>query len=202
MAIAKVATCFMATTLASVMTWGCSTTPGDAAMRSNQLEAAAWLYSRGAENGDGEAALKLGLLIEQGKASGYGSAGDWYLKACDLGNIVSCHNSGVGFEYGTNGQSKNYDRAREAYRVAADQDYVPEQYNLGSLYANQYFNDDVEGLTWLLIAQRQASDCASSTCKWIAQDPPGHISKMRARMNPPQILAAERAASNWRKKAT
>lgn len=45
---------------------GCSTTPGDAALRGGHPTHAADLYKQGALQGDSSAALKLGLLIDNG----------------------------------------------------------------------------------------------------------------------------------------
>src|SRR6185312_16120854 len=55
---------------------GCGVIPGDAALRLGQPEKAAEFYRRGAEHGDGDSALRLGMLIDkrQVSASVYGSA--------------------------------------------------------------------------------------------------------------------------------
>ncbi len=57
--------------IASVMLAGagCSSVPGDAALRSGHPEQAADLYRRGAEQDDASAALRLGLLIDEGQVS-------------------------------------------------------------------------------------------------------------------------------------
>jgi hypothetical protein len=175
-------------------------TPGDAAVRGGHVEQGAKLYRRGAEQGDGEAALKLGLLIESGslRDPAYGAAGDWYSKGCDLGNVVACHNAGVGHEYGSLGLSKDLEAAQDLYRRAAERGYMQSQYNLGSLYANDHFADDVQGLAWLLSAQRIAKQCVGKElCDWILRDPPGHISKLRQRMSAEQMTAAEAQAEKW-----
>ena len=176
---------------------GCSTTPGDAASRAGHPQQAAELYQRGAEQGDAAAALKLGLLIEEGSVSSdqFGSPGRWYLKACDLGNYIACHNVGVGYEYGQGGFEKNYESARAYYHRAATQGYMQSQYNLGTLYSNKYFADDIEGLKWLLASQARARSCSKNElCQWILRDPPGHIAKLKARMSAEQIGQAEAQA--------
>jgi len=177
---------------------GCRTTPGDAASRSGHLEQAADLYRRGAEQGDADAALKLGLLID-GVSDGrkdFGSAGSWFVKACGLGNVVGCHNAGVKFEYGQSGLDKNYEQARVYYSLAAKRGYMQSQYNLGSLYANGYFTDEVEGLKWLFAAQTNARNCLpQALCKWILEDPPGHVAKLIAGMSPEQVKSAASQAA-------
>jgi TPR repeat protein len=178
---------------------GCSTTPGDAASRSNHPEQAAALYKIGADRDrDGVAALKLGFLVEDGSISRekWGSAGDWFVRSCELHEVVGCHNAGVHYEAGTLGLSQNYQNAQDFYRKAAIRGYMQSQYNLGSLYANQFLSGDVEGLKWLLVAQSNANTCAKyPLCKWILDDPPGHKAKLKTRMSAEQIDRATREAS-------
>ena len=178
-------------------------TPGDAANRSGHPVQAADLYRRGAEQGDADAALKLGLLISGGQvpAETFGTAGSWFIRACDLGNLVGCHNVAVGYENGpkaNDGFQTDIAKAQEYYLRAAERGYLPSQYNLGSLYANQLLPDDVTGLKWLLIAQRTASSCATSAaCKWVLEDPPAHIKKLRERMSSQDQALAAQQADGW-----
>jgi TPR repeat protein len=112
--------------------------------------------------------------------------------------LPSCHNLGVGYEYGKGGLSQNYKLARSYYQKAAELGYMQSQYNLASLYSNQYFSDDVEGLKWMLIARDNARKCSSnSLCEWILNDPPGHLKKLRNRMSEQQVIQAEASASIW-----
>jgi hypothetical protein len=179
---------------------GCSTTPGDAANRSGHPEQAADLYREGVGQGDALAAFKLGMLIEEKRVSAdvYGGSGDWFIKGCSLGNLPSCHNAGVGYEYGKSGLSKDLDNARTYYLKAAKRGYMQSQYNVGSLYANEYFNDDIEGLRWLILANEAALLCRTEAlCKWILDDPPGHMKNLRSRMTEVQIYEAEKLAKSW-----
>jgi Sel1 repeat len=169
-------------------------TPGDAAYRLGHPQQAAELYRQGALNGDALAATKLGLLIDDGAVSSatFGVAGTWFTRACDLGDKAGCHNAGIGFEYGKSGLERNYDNARTYYEKGAALGYIQSEYNLGSLYANQYFNDDAKGLIWLLRAQQGARKCASlPICGWILKDPPGHIEKLKSRLTSEQVSAIE-----------
>jgi TPR repeat protein len=180
--------------LAALIAAACSTTPGDAANRSNHPQQAAEFYRRGAEQGDALAAPKLAFLLEDHPemSAEFGAVGTWFLKGCGLGDVTSCHNVGVGYEYSKFGLTQNYDQARLYYQKAADHGYMQSQYNLGTLYANQHFNDDIEGLKWLLASQRNAKTCAAvPLCKWILDDPPGHIVKTKSRMTSDAIAAAE-----------
>ncbi len=181
----------------------CSTTPGDAANRGGHPEQAADLYKQGADQGDKSAALKLGLLISEGKISTakYGDAVKWFDRACDLGSNPGCHNSGNAYEYGQAGANKDFNKAREFSTIAAEKGYLQSQYNLGSLYSNQYINNDVEGLKWMLIAEKTANSCLKvPLCKWVQEDPPGHRAKLEGRMNQSQITKSKELANEWKVK--
>lgn len=181
----------------------CSTTPGDAAYWGRHPRQAADLYRSAAEQGDALAAFKLGRMIEGGEVSDaqFGAAGTWFVRSCELGDMVGCHNVGVGYEYGSGeklGLGKDLAKARDYYRRAAEHGYMQAQYNLGSMYANSYFTDDTEGLKWLLVAQRAARSCPSNdTCDWVLRDPPGHIERMKKRMSADDIALAGRQAAEW-----
>lgn len=189
-------TIFLASLLLSVA--ACSSTPGDAASRSGHPEAAAKLYRQGADQGDAEAALKLGLLVSKAPQKDYGEAGEWYVKACDMGSLAGCHNAGYAYEYGKSGLGQSYKEAERLYRKAAERGYMQSQYNIGSLYANQYLSDDVEGLKWLFLAQTAARACPSQElCQWVLNDPPQHIQHLKQRMSAQQVQMAEDQASQW-----
>ncbi len=144
--------------------------------------------------------MKLGLLLDKGEinASDYGEAKIWFERACELGQVIGCHNLGVAFEYGKNGCQKNYDESRKYYFKAANAGYMHSQYNLGSLYSNNYFPDDLEGYKWMLIAKKTAEACSSEPiCKWVIKDPPGHRAKLRNRLSPSQIESVRKAVSSW-----
>lgn len=182
---------------------GCSTTPGDAAYRGGHPKQAADLYTQGADQGDGAAALKLGLMISEGKASAkkYGSKTKWFIRACDLGSDAGCHNSGNAYEYGQDEVNKDYNKARQYYLMAAEKGFMQSQYNLGSMYANQYFDNDIEGFKWMTLAEKYATSCATvPLCKWVMEDPPGHRKKLMSRMNAKQITEANQLADAWRPK--
>ncbi len=176
----------------------CSTTPGDAAYRAGESEAAADLYKQGADQGDALAALKLGLMISERQISGskYGNKTMWYIRACELGTDAGCHNSGNSYEYGEDGLTKDYNKAREFYQKAAEMGFMQSQYNLGTLYSNQYFNDDTEGLKWLVLAEKKAADCATiPLCQWVVEDQPGHRKKLMSRMSAEQIKKSNQLAN-------
>ena len=179
---------------------GCSAVPGDAALRSGHPQQAADLYKRGAEQGDAAAALRLGLIIDEGRVYGYGTAATWYRRACDLGNLPGCHNVGVAYEYGKSGLPKDLEQSEVFYRKAASAGYMQSQYNLGSMYSNNYITppNDVEGLKWLLIAQKAAAECKQmKLCQWVLRDPPGHKRRLESRLATDQQKEAEALASQW-----
>lgn len=181
---------------------GCAHTPGDAAFRAGHPGYAARLYAKGAEQGDSRAALKLGLLLEGGrlKIDDFGSPISWYERACNLGSLPGCHNLAVSYEYGKNGAKKDMLKAREFYLKAAERGYMQSQYNLASLYSNQYVEpaDDVEGYKWMLLAQRSAKKRKRvPLCHWILEDSPGHKTRLENRLNKAQIEKAEALANSW-----
>lgn len=183
---------------------GCSHTPGDAALRLGHPESAAMLYAQGAKQGDASAALKLGLLLEDGsaKTDEFGAPALWYERACELGNLSGCHDLGVSYEYGKNGVQRDMMKARECYLKAAERGYMQSQYNLASLYSNQYITpaNDVEGYVWMLLAQRSAKRCKGQEVplgQWVLEDPPGHKARLQARLNEDQIKEAEALADVW-----
>ncbi len=180
---------------------GCAShTPGDAAYRGGHFEQAANLYYQGAELGDKSAALKLGLMISENEISttNYGNAVEWFTKACELGSDAGCHNSGNVYEKALMGANKDYDKARKYYSIAAEKGFIQSQYNLGTLYSMQYFNDDVEGLKWILIAKKTADTCSDvPLCQWVIKDPPAHQNKLMNRMTEDQIAAAQKQADAW-----
>jgi TPR repeat protein len=184
---------------------GCSSVPGDAALRSGHPEQAADLYRRGAEQGDASAALRLGLLIDQGRVSSskYGEAGDWFKRGCALGNLPACHNVGVAYENGKNGLPKDYSEARNFYLKAAAAGYMQSQYNLASLYSNNYVTppNDVEGLKWMLLSQISADKCKQQQlCQWVLEDPPGHKRRLESRLSGAQQQEARNLAAQWKVK--
>jgi TPR repeat protein len=181
---------------------GCSSVSGDAASRGGHPDQAAELYRRGAEQGDASAALRLGMLVDQGQVSTakYGDAANWFKQACSLGNLPSCHNVGVAYEYGKNGVSKDYSEARNFYSKAASAGYMQSQYNLASLYSNGYIApaNDVEGLKWMLLAQTSAAKCKQEElCQWILRDPPGHRRRLEGRLSSAQQQDAAVLAKQW-----
>ncbi|KAB0665816.1 sel1 repeat family protein [Oryzomonas japonica] len=186
---------------------GCAHTPGDAALRTGHPENAAMLYKAGAEQGDASAALKLGRLLEEGRVQVniFGSPASWYERACKLGSQPACHNVGVSYEYGKNGLNRNLTKAYDFYMMAAERGYMQSQYNLASLYSNQYVQpqNDVEGLKWMLLAQDAAKRCQNvSLCQWVLSDPPGHKSKLKARLSADQVKQSESLAISWEPQKT
>lgn len=186
---------------------GCSHTPGDAAYRAGHPDIAAEMYKAVADGGDGTAALKLGLMMTTPDdlvvPIQWGTASDWFFRACDLGEIVGCHNAGVASEYGQEGAQKNLEKALAYYRKAAERGYVYSQYNLASMYSNNYVipEDPQEGYKWMLLAQYAAKKYPRDIkCQFILRDPPGHKSRLEKRLSLEQIKEATENAALWRPK--
>ena len=184
---------------------GCAHNPGDAELRTGHPENAARLYKAEAEKGDAAAALKIALLLEEGrvKADTFGSPSSWFEKACRLGSLSGCHNVGLSYEFGKNGLNRELTKAYDYYLMAAERGYMRSQYKLAGLYANQYVqpSNDLEGLKWLLLAQDAAKSCQKDPlCKWISDDSPGHKAKIKARLTEEQVKQAEYLAISWKPK--
>jgi len=184
---------------------GCSQTPGDAAVRGGHTQAGADLYLQGAELGHADAALKLGLLLDEGRVSSpqYKTAAHWFKRACELGSVEGCHNTGVAYEEGKDGVAIDYMQASSYYRRAAEKGYMSSQYNLGSMYSNNYLTppDDGEGYMWMLLAERAARACSKDPlCQWVLRDPPGHRMKLKGRLSASQVKQAEALAASWKAK--
>jgi hypothetical protein len=183
---------------------GCSQTPGDAAYRAGHPDNAAALYKKGAEQGDALAAYKLARLLSAGEVAEeiYGKSGPWDARACELGKIViGCHNAGVAQETGEDGLAKDHELARRFYLEASERGYAFSQYNLGSMYANQYFRDDKEGYRWMMIAKLSVAKCAAQgneTCQWVLDDPPGHVKNLAERLSQSDREEIEAAAKDWK----
>lgn len=182
---------------------GCSAVPGDAAFRAGHPEQAAALYYRGAQQGDASAALRLGLLIDNGQVSPaeYGEAGEWFERSCGIGNITACHNAGVAYEYGSSGLPEDLALAHEFYFKAANSGYMQSQYNLASMYSNNHISpqDSVEGLKWMLLARTAAEQCRQQDlCMWILEDSPGHTQRLKSRLSDIQQSHATKLAAQWK----
>lgn len=180
---------------------GCGGVPGDAAIRAGHPEVGADHYKTGADQGDSDAALRLGFLIAEGSVpkEKYGTPVHWFSRACDLGSDAGCHNVGHAFNDGEFGEKPDYERAKTFYLRAAERGYPQSQYNLASMYSDRYLTGDVEGLTWMIIARQGSEQCkATEVCQWMLDDPPGHHARLRNRMSPEQIAEATGAANAWK----
>ena len=177
-------------------------TPGDAAYRSGHFEQAAELYKKGAEQGDAIAAIKLAFIFKKVQlTSDFKTPLFWFEKACKLGKPMACHNAGYGYEEALYGlKSKDLNKAESLYRIAAEKGYMQSQYNLASMYSNNYVTppNDIEGYKWFLISSINAEKCSDKNlCKWILSDPPKHGEKLKNRLTEEQIEKAEELAESW-----
>ncbi|MDC0648772.1 trypsin-like peptidase domain-containing protein [Candidatus Pseudothioglobus singularis] len=59
----------------------------------------------------------------------------WYLKAANLGDVISMYNAGNGYALGR-GTLKDYDKAIAWWMAAAEDGHSASQYNLGWVYSN------------------------------------------------------------------
>jgi TPR repeat protein len=179
---------------------GCSEVPGDAAYRSGHHAIAAGYYEDQYRHGSIPAGFRYAQMLSQGDGIPKDDEKAFliYSDLASRGEPLAFHDLGVCYEKGT-GTGKNLLKAEESYRRAADAGVLWAIYNLGTMYSNRLTqkDDDVEGLTLLLRAQRLASGNSENEA-WIREDKfgahGGHVAKMRARMTPEQIARAEEAA--------
>ena len=188
--------------LTALLASSCSQTPGDAFRRSNDDSTAAKMYHTMAQQGDVQAAFKLGLLLSErrlspAEASHYGPASRWFAQSCPA-LPAACHNLGV--EYTNAG---DHQRAEQFYLTAATRNYMQSQFNLASAYVNGYLPlpaDPSQAFAWLLIARQEAARCqeaAPSLCQWVLTDKAGNQAWFRSRLTPAQQAEAERRAATW-----
>ena len=176
---------------------GCSEVPGDAAYRSGHHAIAANYYEQQYRLGSTKAGFRFAEMLSHGDGIPKDEKKAFliYSDLAGRGESLAFHDLGVCYEYGT-GTEKNLPKAEASYRRAAESGVFYAIYNLGTMYSNHLTQkeDDVEGLTLLLRAQRLASGDSENEI-WVREDKfGGHVAKMRARMTPEQIAVAEAAA--------
>jgi len=187
-------------TLALFLLAACSEVPGDAAYRSGHHEIASGYYADQYRLGSVKAGFCYAEMLSQGDGVPRDEKKAFliYSDLASRGEPLAFYDLGVCYERGT-GTERDLPKAEASYRKAADAGVLWAIYNLGTMYSNRLTqkDDDVEGLSLLLRAQRLASGNSKNEA-WIREDKfgthGGHIAKMRARMTPEQIAKAEEAA--------
>jgi len=115
-------------------------------------------WQQAADQGDGQAALYIGLMNDLGRgvAQDAAMARSWYERAASLGNAVAMFNVGVLFDSGT-GVERDRALAAEWYRKAASKGMPRAAYALGLMHeagdgvtadetlAKQYFRQALAG---------------------------------------------------------
>jgi TPR repeat protein len=177
-------------------------TPAATAIDSKQDDKTANELRQKVGKGDADAALRLGNLLVQGKVSTakYGKPVDWYKKGCTLNNLSACHNTGVSYEYGRNGVSTNYAEAATYYLKSAERAFMPSLLNLAILHADGRVTslDNRDGLKWMLIAQKAATQCPDmAICKFALEDPKGYRARLEAPLSADERREARQLAERW-----
>jgi hypothetical protein len=177
------------------------------------------LYFEAEMQNNTRSALTLGKMYENGSGGVGGKSIEaavyWYHRAAQIGNSVpakdmvynnastleACHRLGYIYEYGEGAVAKNLKEAARWYLRAAEKGYAISAYNLGAMYASGYITppDDVQGYAWILIAQHAVDGCTHDpNCRFINNDPPGHMKALRKRMTASQMEEAQNRADAWR----
>ena len=105
------------------------------------VEAAAH-YRKAADAGHAYAQYSIGWCYEKGQGveKSVPKAGEWYRKAVEQGNanakerMETLKKLGDDYYYGRNDKSKNYEKAAECFRIAADMGDAYSQYSIGWCY--------------------------------------------------------------------
>ena len=109
-----------------------------------------------AGGGHSMAQYKLGemvrnpLIIAEKQLLSFEECFDWYLKSAEQGHAPAQHEVGLNYALGSFGASKNSTEAIKWLTLAANQEYVVAQFELGEMYANGrgIEQDDEEAAKW------------------------------------------------------
>jgi len=98
-------------------------------------EALKW-YLRAAENGDADGAYNAGVLYSHGRGTevNLAEAMKYFRMGAEAKHPESAVNLGKLFTSGTSACEVNHEEARKWFKLAADQDYAPGQWNLALSY--------------------------------------------------------------------
>lgn len=173
-----------------------------ATTESRQHEKNAKELRQRADKGDADAALRLGNLValEKIPAARHGNAADWYKKGCALGSLSACHNAGASYESGRYGVKPDYGEAANYYLKSAEHAFLPSLLNLAILHADGRVTsqDNRDGLKWMLIAQKAASQCADKPlCKSVLEDRKGYRARLEAQLSAGERREARQMADRW-----
>lgn len=111
-------------------------TQANQAYDAGEVHLAYRLWQSIAEQGNAEAAFKLGMLHDRGDGVAHDAsmAAQWYQRAAMAGHAYAQHNLGVAYANG-DGVEANIGTAISWWQRAAEQGNVDSQYNLGIVYA-------------------------------------------------------------------
>lgn len=176
--------------------------PAAEAVDPKEDDKAAAEFRQLADKGSADAALRLGNLLARERVSTakYGNAVDWYKKGCALNSLSACHNVGASYEYGRNGVKLNNTEAANYYLKSAERAFLPSLLNLAILHADGRVTslDNRDGLKWLLIAQKAATQCANApVCKLVLEDPKGYRARLEAPLSADERREARQLAERW-----
>lgn len=189
----------------AITTFGaaCSTTPGDAARRSNHPEAAAKLYEKGAAQGDALAARKLAELSRHQPRlpENRQEALRWYKRAFELGDQRSAWEIGTIYKEGKGNVPHDAVEAERWFQKGAEAGHHYAMYALAESHADDAVTprDDVRGLMWLnavsLFAQKVPQK--NEGHQFVLTDPRNVRRRLESRMSPAQIAEAGKLAEEW-----
>jgi TPR repeat protein len=158
-----------------------------------------------ADKGDGDAALRLGNLLDLKRVaeSRYGTALVWYRRGCELRDLSACHNVALAYQRGGYGLQPDLAEAARYYEKSAERGFINSMYNLAILYADGGLiaTDPREGLKWMLLAQRAATQCPERRlCQIVSEDAKGYRVKLEQRLTSRERRETYDRALAWQPK--
>jgi len=158
-------------------------------VRQNRDEALSW-FRKAADKGDGEAQVFLGHAYSNGDGVkvDFNEAVKWFSKAAEAGISEGQYNLAYAHTIGAGGVVKDEAKAAELFTIAANQDHVWAQSNLGHmyLYGTGVKIDKVRAYKWLLLDSEEGDKPAKQL-----------LGEIRPSMTGGEIKEAERLANSF-----
>ena len=160
------------------------------------LNEAAQLFRKGADQGNAHAQVALGILYMTGHgvAKDWKEAARWFRKAADQGDATGQFNLGSVLQLESGDSPQDLSEAARWYRKSADQGNAFAQQALGALYSlgQGVPEDKVSAYMWMTLASggMQAGSSRDELAK--------KMTALAAKMTPQEIAQAQNLARQWK----
>ena len=162
-----------------------------AGVAKDDRQAVKW-YRLAAEQGDASAQSNLGLMYNDGTgvSQDYRQAAKWFRKAAEQGDANAQNNLGDSYETGQ-GVPENHAEAARWYELAARQGNVWGQRGLAGMLRDGrgVTRDLVRAHAWMKLASTAATPHPEAA---------GDLDELARRLNPAQLVEAQRLAREWK----